>query len=84
MSILREIFVKLGLDLDAQSFTKGELAAEAISKESEHQVRGGGGDGEAEVIVNCHDCDQPIRGPVEDPAFKCPKCGAVTTNPYWD
>lgn len=30
--ILREILVKLGLDVDAQSFAKGELAAKAVEK----------------------------------------------------
>lgn len=32
MSILRELALKLGLDLDAQSFAKGELAAKALEK----------------------------------------------------
>jgi hypothetical protein len=30
MSILRELFVRLGLDVDAQSFAKGNLAAEGV------------------------------------------------------
>ena len=30
MSILRELFVKLGLDVDAQSFAKGQIAAEVL------------------------------------------------------
>ena len=40
MSILREVFVKLGLSVDAQSFAKGQLAAEGIKLIAEKAVDG--------------------------------------------
>jgi len=36
--VLREILVKLGLDIDAQSFAKGELAAKVVEKGFEKLV----------------------------------------------
>lgn len=38
MSILREIFVKLGLDVDAQAFAKGNIAAEVLKASFEKVV----------------------------------------------
>lgn len=51
MAILRELFVKLGLDVDEQSFAKGYLAAEAVKTAAQKLVQWGVAAAEALVDI---------------------------------